>query len=90
MTIEPLAESRCGSMAGSSCSGRDIFGYMDDPAKTSWSSLPPPDRRWSLFAYTYEGFWSAMDTFKDKEHWSSCTRAATRPGRSGHDRRAEG
>ena len=36
-----------------------------------------------LLAYPYDGFWRAMDTFKDKMLLDEDAARATRPGRSG-------
>ena len=46
---------------------KDIFGYMKDGEELLHEPFQRLVERGQLLAYKYDGFWVAMDTFKDKQ-----------------------
>ncbi len=64
--IEPITESDCWINGGYMTLRREIFDYM----KPGEELVEEPFRRLmkenKLYAQEYQGFWKAMDTFKDK------------------------
>ena len=44
----------------------EIFDYIEEGEELVEEPFARLIEKQKLFAYRYEGFWSAMDTFKDK------------------------
>jgi glucose-1-phosphate cytidylyltransferase len=66
-TIEDIARSHLRVNGGYFAFRRDIFNYIgegEELVEQPFQRLIAQDR---LLAYTYDGFWQAMDTFKDRQ-----------------------
>jgi glucose-1-phosphate cytidylyltransferase len=46
---------------------KDIFGYMEEGEELLYEPFQRLLQREQLLAYKYDGFWAAMDNFKDKQ-----------------------
>ena len=65
-SIEPVAKSDIWINGGYMVLRREIFDYMQPGEELLEEPFSRLLKQSKLFAYKYEGFWKAMDTFKDK------------------------
>jgi glucose-1-phosphate cytidylyltransferase len=66
--IQPVTQSDVWINAGFFVFRRDIFRYIGPGEDLVFEPFDRLIGDGQLFAYKYTGFWTAMDTFKDKEH----------------------
>ena len=64
--IQPVAESDLWINGGYLVLNRRVFDYMKPGDELVEAPFQRLIRERKLFSYRYEGFWAAMDTFKDK------------------------
>lgn len=65
--IEPIADAELWINGGFFLFTREIFDYMREGEELVEEPFRRLIRERRLIAHKYEGFWSAMDTFKDKK-----------------------
>jgi glucose-1-phosphate cytidylyltransferase len=88
--IEPVSGADVWINAGFFVFRKDIFGYIrpgEDLVLEPFGRLIDDGQ---LFAYKYTGFWTAMDTFKDKEHLEDLYARDSAPWQVWAARRSEG
>jgi glucose-1-phosphate cytidylyltransferase len=66
--IQPVTQSDVWINAGFFVFRKDIFRYLGPGEDLVFEPFDRLISDGQLFAYKYKGFWTAMDTFKDKEH----------------------
>ena len=66
--IQPVTQSDVWINAGFFVFRKDIFRYIGPGEDLVFEPFDRLISDGQLFAYKYTGFWTAMDTFKDKEH----------------------
>jgi glucose-1-phosphate cytidylyltransferase len=65
--IEPLSDSEIWINGGFFIFRREIFDYVNPGEDLVFEPFAKLIRTQRLMAYRYEGFWQAMDTFKDRQ-----------------------
>ena len=68
-TIEDIARSHLRINGGFFIFRRDIFDYMGDGEELVQEPFQRLVANDQLLAYQYDGFWQAMDTFKDRQRF---------------------
>lgn len=64
--IQDIGKSDYWINAGFFCMRHDIFDYVQEGEELVVKPFERLIEKQQLFAYNYEGFWAAMDSFKDK------------------------
>ncbi len=88
--IEPLGQADVWINAGFFVFRKDIFKYLRAGEDLVFEPFARLIDEGQLFAYKYTGFWTAMDTFKDKEHLEDLYARDRAPWRVWGAGRAEG
>lgn len=88
--IEPVTQADVWINAGFFVFRKEIFRYMGPREDLVLEPFDRLIKEGQLFAYKYTGFWTAMDTFKDKEHLEDLYARDGAPWRVWADRRAAG
>ena len=89
-TIENFGRTHLRINGGFFVFHRDIFRYMrpgEELVHEPFQRLVADDQ---LLAYEYDGFWQAMDTFKDRQGLEELYAAGNAPWELGKDRDADG
>jgi len=66
--IEDMDKSELRINGGYFIFSRKIFSYIRDKEELVYEPFHRLVKEHKLCAYNYDGFWAAMDTFKDKQH----------------------
>jgi glucose-1-phosphate cytidylyltransferase len=77
--IQPLAKSNLRINGGFFVLRREIFDYLRPGEELVGEAFERLIQRGALLAYEYEGFWAAMDTFKDREWLEELWRSGKAP-----------
>ncbi len=65
--VDPLSESDIWVNGGFFAFKQDIFSYLHEKEDLVFQPFERLIRMQQLIAYKYDGFWTAMDTFKDRQ-----------------------
>src|SRR5215510_5323355 len=77
--IEHVSSSELRMNAGFFCFKREIFDYIAEGDELVEQPFQRLINERQLVAYPHDGFWMAMDTFKDKMQFESLVTAGTTP-----------
>ena len=77
--IDPLTESDIWLNGGYFIFRQEIFDYLRPGEELALKPFRRLISEGRLMAYTYTGFWEAMDTFKDKQHLDDLHASGHRP-----------
>jgi glucose-1-phosphate cytidylyltransferase len=88
--IQPVSKADVWINAGFFVFRKEIFRYIGPGEDLVFEPFDRLIKEGQLLAYKYDGFWTAMDTFKDKEHLGDMYSRDSAPWQVWAERRTEG